>query len=718
MKAFLQKANVLCLTSLLYITSLYSYAEEADARFDELLAMDLGNLLQVKIATGTAVSVKKAPAIATVITASDIEAMGANDLIDVLNTIPGLHMSRTSQGGAPSINFRGIVSVFGPHSLLMVDGVPLKSVVRGDSLIPWGGFPVQSIERIEVIRGPGSALLGADAFSGAVNIVTKSATDRVKNTVGAAVGSFNTRNLWGNLFHRIGDWSLALNVEWVESDGYSGFIERDEQTNLDELGDALFESGVLPFNPDDASNAPGYQSTGFEAIDLWANAENDSVKLSLGVQERNDLGVHQGILGALDPTGRLGGYRHILKAQLKPLPLSHDLTIEGNVSLYRMSQEVDSDLFLFPSGALFGAFPNGLIGNPEWEEETTRVEAKALYSGFKNNTIVLGGGYIRQNLYEVRESKNFNADLSPNPLGLVDVTDTADVFIPEKDRENVYLFVQNVLAITDAVSITAGARLDDYSDFGQTINPRVAAVWLANEDLTLKALYGRAFRAPAFAETSVVNNPLALGNPNLNPETIDTVELALAYSPDERSHIDMNVFYYKIDDFITFVPDSGATTSTAQNLGKRTGYGMEAQWRYALSEQWTGLVNMAYVKANDEVAHDDVGEYPELTGYLRINYTVNDQVDTSLQWFYVGEQNRIPGDIRANVNSYNRLDAAVTYTFTHYPTVLALKVENALNDDIREPSNGTADNGITPVAIPNDLPQPGRVLRLEVSTHF
>ena len=133
-------------------------------------------------------------------------------------------------------------------------------------------------------------------------------------------------------------------------------------------------------------------------------------------------------------------------------------------------------------------------------------------------------------MYKAAEIKNYNPDGSP--IGaLVDVSDTSDIFIPEKSRQVYYGYLQDEWRFITDWSLTAGLRLDKYSDFGSTINPRLALVWQSRYDLTTKFLYGRAFRPPSFAESFVVNNPVTLGNPDLKPETINTFEWVVDYHP-------------------------------------------------------------------------------------------------------------------------------------------------------------------------------------------
>jgi iron complex outermembrane receptor protein len=692
--------------------------QDSKSRVDELLAMDLGNLLKVNIATGTPVEVSQAPSIASVISSQQIRLMGARNIVDVFKSIPGLHVGINSSFSAPSFWFRGITSTFSPHALVMVNGVSLKSAVRGDNHVVWAEFPIHAVERVEIIRGPGSALYGADAFSGVINIITKKGSDIKNNEVGGTVGSFDTYNTWFNYGFEIADWSVGLNFEFTKSDGFEQSINADAQTVIDSTGDALFNAGVFPSNPPDASLAPGNASFSFEALDLWISAENKNWDVNLGIQERNDIGVGYGIIEALDRSGRLAGYKNILKVALKPQDVAPDITMQGEVSYYRSSQEVESDILLFPKGALFGAFPDGLIGNPEWQEDTYKAEGKVNFTGVENHLFTLGGGYIWQDVYEVSESKNFNADLSPKPQGLVDVSGTDEVFLPTAKRENVYLYMQDIFQLAPDWTLTAGLRYDDYTDFGSTTNPRVALVWNISEGLTSKLLYGRAFRAPAFAETLTVNNPLALGNPNLTPEVIETTELAINYQIGDHFLFDINVFEYQIKDFINFIPDANATTATAQNLGRRDGKGLETELKYTPFEQLSYVVNYAYVSAKDKVLNTNVGIYPNHKGYFRVNWAYSEVIHYHLQATLVGERERVLGDIRPPLSGYQSVDMGIRFRSLEMRSDFELLVNNLFDEDIREPSAGTTDYGATSVNIPDDLPMAGRSVYLRLSKQF
>jgi len=137
--------------------------------------------------------------------------------------------------------------------------------------------------------------------------------------------------------------------------------------------------------------------------------------------------------------------------------------------------------------------------------------------------------------------------------GFADVSDTGEVFQPENQRTSHFVFMQDEWAFAENWELTWGLRYDHYSDVGDTTNPRLALVWQAHPELTAKLLYGEAFRAPAFFELYATNNPVALGNPDLEPEKLRSTELALAWTPDRDWSIDLTAYLLHIRDYIDFV---------------------------------------------------------------------------------------------------------------------------------------------------------------------
>jgi iron complex outermembrane receptor protein len=292
-------ANVQALTGTTSVQSLVmlvgmAATQTTDENFEvdfDSLGISLAELfnLEVSIATGVKQSVAKAPSVASVITAKDIEAIGATDIDEILETIPGLHVAKQGFNYDPIFSIRGIYSNVNPEVLVMINGISIKNLFEGNRSWAWGGMPVNAIARIEVIRGPGSAVYGADAFSGVINIITKTKEDIDGTEVGARIGSFNTHEVWALHGDNWGSFDIALVLEYHETDGQRKIIEHDAQTNFDQV-----------FNTD-ASLAPGPVNLSHRNLDARLDISKNNWQLRAGYQGRHDLGGGAGGGLALDP---------------------------------------------------------------------------------------------------------------------------------------------------------------------------------------------------------------------------------------------------------------------------------------------------------------------------------------------------------------------------------------------------------------------------------
>ena len=669
----------------------------------------------VSIATGVVQPIAKAPAVASVITAQQIRAMGARDIDQVLETVPGLHVSRSSLYNSMYI-FRGINADFNPQVLMLINGIPLTNLFQGDRNLIWTGMPLEAISRIEVIRGPGSALYGADAFAGVINLVTKGPEEIESNSAGATIGNFGTRDIWLTAEGENGELAYSAVIELGETDGTDEQIEVDAQSLFD------FLSGTS------VSNAPGSVNRSEQNIDIRLEALYKKMRLRLGGQIRKDIGDGAGVAETLNVQNKFASQRFNIDFTYTEEKLSKDTSFEFQASYLDTSQEVEGDFILYPSGStgpffdlfgmpLFGTFPNGVIGNPEIFENHLRASLRLDYKGFKHHSLTTGSGYYHGQIDKVTEEKNFGFNpftgmiiLPGDPL--VDVSDTPLVFLTEDERENHYLYIQDVWLLDNDWELTAGLRYDKYSDFGSTTNPRIALVWSTSYKLTTKFLYGEAFRAPSFAQTRAINNPLILGNLNLKPEEIESYEIAFDYRPNYQLTLNTNFFYYDWTDIIQFIPDLDGTR-TAQNAGEQTGYGMEFEVNWSATDDLTISSNLSIQNSTDETLDVAASKSPEKQFYLRGDWELPEEWRVNMQANWVMDRNRMSGDTRPQIDDYIVFDISVHKALTKSFEV-GLTVNNAFDEDAREPSANSAPMPF----IPNDLPLSGRTILGEIRYNF
>lgn len=703
------KLWTLLVSSLILAYSPISVADEEK----ELLAY-YGDEEFISIATGASQLISKAPAVASVLTTEDIKKIGATDLDEVLETIPGLHVSRNSVGYGPIYVFRGIYTEANPQVLMLINGVPLTNLFLGDRNQAWGGMPIEAIARIEVIRGPGSAVYGADAFAGVINIITKNAGELNGLEGGLRYGSFNTKDAWFSYGHAGEKFDISASLEFHESDGQHETIGADAQSFLDVV------SGTA------ASIAPGDVELERDNVDARLELTYGHLTLRTGAQIRKGGGLGVGLAQSLDTNGKVASKRYNADISYDNPSFTENLQVKANASFLNTSQEVDSNFVLFPPGSrgpffdplgapLFPPFPYGIIGNPEGFERHARVNLSTTFDGFNKHLFSVGTGYYYGEVYKTEEEKNFGIHPATGfPIlpgsGLIDVSDTPLVFLPEDNRENRYVFVQDVWHFANDWELTAGVRYDHYSDFGDTVNPRLALVWSTSHNLTSKFLYGEAFRAPSFAETRVQSNPAVLGNPNLKPETLKSYEIAFNYRPTFDVNIDLNLFYYEWDDIIQFVPDASGTARTAQNTGKQNAHGLELELHWDITDHFSVLTNYSWQDSEDENNNADAANAPEQQFYIRGMATLPHDFDLSVQLNSVMDRNRADNDTRPDIDDYTIVDLTLRKRVLGDQLELALLAKNIFNEGAREPSL----NGSPVPQIPDDLPLARRSLLGEI----
>ncbi|MBI4984913.1 MAG: TonB-dependent receptor [Rhodocyclales bacterium] len=647
---------------------------------EDELALAYGDKSFVTIATGSRVPVTRAPAVASAITAEDIKAIGATDLDEVLETVPGLHVSRASIRYAPTYTIRGIGggSQTNPQVLMLQNGIPMTTMFNGDRGSAWIGVPVENIARIEVIRGPGSALYGADAFAGVINVITKTAAEIPGTEAGLRGGSFNTRNAWVQHGGKLGEMDVAAYFRVGGSDG-SGEITR--------------ASG---------SPAPGPVSTDYDAVDGSLTLSAEKLRFRAGYKLRDNQGTGAGIAAALDPASK--GRAENLTADISwtDPQWRQDWGMGATASFLYYALTYPGNVMLRPPSA---TPPNGLIGGPNQWERQLRLSGYLTYTGFADHNLRVGLGRDDLELYKAKTFKNymFNAAGVPVVTGpVIDYTDIQPHIRPQR-RFVTYAFAQDEWSLSRDWTLTAGVRRDQYSDFGGTTNPRLALAWEAAYDLTLKLLHGRAFRAPSFNEQYGIN-PVQNGNPSLRPETIATSEAALSWQARKDLHINLSAFRYDAKDLIRLVG------TTFGNIGTVHGSGVEAEADWELGRNLRLSGNFSYQRSIDKTSGADAGYAPHRHAYLRADWRFAGNWLLGAQANWVAQRKRAAGDLRAEVPDYATADLTLRTEFGNRRWEFAASIRNLFDARVLEPSLAPG------TAFPDDLPLPRRSFYLQ-ATH-
>ena len=677
----------------------------------------------VSIATGGLQPLSRAPAVATVITARDIEAMGARNLDEVLETVPGLHVSYSSLRLTPIYVIRGIRTDTNPHVLMLVNGVPLTQLFQGDRG-PQNVLPITDIARVEIIRGPGSAIYGADAFSGVINVITKGAGDIDGTEVLGEVASFGTRRAAVTHGGEYAGTELALYLEYWQTDGDKGrVIGEDAQTLFDQI------MGTS------ASLAPGSLDTRGKRLDVRLDAKRDNWRLRLWNWRLQDMGVGPGLAQALDPSGRGDSSNYLADATYDNPDFARDLGLKATLSYMDISG--DSRQNLFPAGTRLPIgsdgninptspagivdFPDGFIGNPGIDEQHWRLDSSLFYTALQAHRVRLGLGASLGRL-QAREAKNFGPGVIDGSQlvvdgTLTDVTGTPNVFLGDQERRAYYLSLQDEWQLAPDWDLTAGVRYDNYSDFGSTVNPRLALVWQSLYNLTSKLMYGRAFRPPSFQELFIQNNPIVKGNPGLKPESIETLELAFDYQPTFDIHTTLNLFHYGVKDLIEFMETEGTDKDkVAKNVGRQNGRGLEWELTWDLGRQLDIQTNYAFQDARDAATDKPVAGVPRHQFFLQANWSFSPLWNLDGRFNWISSRKRQDSDPRGDLDGYQTVDLFLRRTGIFGGGEVGVMVRNLFDVDRREPSPmADVPEG---AYIPQDYPLEGRSLSLVVKGRF
>lgn len=669
---------------------------------------------QVTIATGISQPVYRAPAIATVITAEDIEAMGITELDEALETVPGLHVSRNGfQGYGAIYTIRGIYADFNPEMLLLINGIPVTAAVTGGRGPVWGGMSVNNIARIEVIRGPGSAVYGADAFSGVINVITKTSDDIDGTEAGVRVGSFDSREVWALHGGKWQGFDVALALEYFTTDGHKEVIDEDFQSALDHA-----------FNTD-ATLAPGPVSLSVDRFDARLDVSRGEWSAGLAYQGRHNWGDGVGSTQILDPNARFGYDRIIADVTYHDPVFTDEWDVTAQASFLDTGWNTEEDQVLFPRDSAFAAgAPEGFIGNTATTEYHYRLNVSGIYSGFDGHQVRLGVGMHYADLRDVFDERNVDpATGIAFPAGVrVEYSDTPHVWLQKADRTNRNLIAQDSWAFAPGWDLTTGVRYDDYSDFGSTVNPRLALAWQTSPKLTTKVLYGRAFRAPSFVELYSASNPVTMGNPNLDPEIINTVEIGFNYRAASNLNLALNLFKYAIDDKIQFVLNDETADDPgdrlAQNIGKQKGKGLELETQWRVSHALDLAANYAYQESVDEELDEDAGNAPHHQWFVRADWRFNDEWSLNTRVKYIAGRERLSGDPRPNIDDYSIVDMTLRRKGVLGHWDFAVAARNLLDADAREPTPGPNPTTGGLIGVPGDLPLAGRSFFTEARYRF
>lgn len=694
--------------------------EEVDP-FDEADDADLFRAEQrvVTVASRSAQSVRDAPSIVTLISDQQIRERGYRRLSDLLQSIPGVYVSPAQEGRSLAW-FRGVISPDNNKFLLLVDGVPWYDGVYTHAWID-EYIPLDLIKQVEIIKGPGSAVYGTNAFAGVINVVTYGAADLRGGFVRGVVGDDGRRGVGAVYAEEFGGPRLPAQLRvyarslQIEGDG----LDRTPRGDRNVVGRA----------PRDALAAGlDLKVGGFDArvdlIDYQHTYFTQSQDSALGVILQDDdtfwLG-YRNTMASLSYTQRLGGI-----GSLKP-------------SVYYQRYQNSSHYAFFSDPTTEQAADGSL----STALRSTLVEAEKLttaYGGAVNlelrpnarNHTVAGAGYdVIRVLSLVDNTFEDETGVPESPSGF-------SVRDPDAQIGDAYAFAQHTLNAAWWLQLTGGARFDYHSYFGGFFTPRAGVLLVPSDVAVVKLLYGRAFRAPNARELLVtvtrddegINNFVA-GNRDLDPETINTVEAELTVNPARAMELRAAGYGSFIRDTINPVqgPPSGPLGSDFYgNSGETNVIGAEAQWTWAPGA-WALDLSGAWTAARDVAGDRPQYGFPALMAHTVIGREVVPGVRVNVLTDIFGAQPRAdwtPDSKLPDGEAYGLVHLGIATDGLAGSRVRAdLSVRNLLDNQIEtltyyDAANATSTNaaGESVAKYPRGIEAEGRTIQIGLEVPF
>lgn len=564
-KFLMHRCVRLCMSLFLLVGAFQTLAQDEDIDFSE---MSLEDLLNVEVVTASkkAESVWDAPGIVTSFSSREIQSFGANNLHDVIDRMVGVNYSFDLMDYA---SIRGSAGWgFQYHMLMLIDGRPVRTPGgNGASYSPLSAFPLIAVERIELVRGPGSVLYGSNGFFGVINIVTKKATeDGTVFSGGVKAGSFGTSTVELAVRHKKGDLNFNLAGFSLETDGWPS-------VTADSVDGHTFEREAFD------------EAMGFD--------------LSLSYKGFK-LGFYHG------KNDRWANYWDTIEDGF----FDETAPYQRNTTVWQLRAEYQHDLS--ENWSLTGAFTktderfawadkNGPAFGLDWPDSEEVIEA-TLFGSIGEKINLLAGV-----THETRAQEHSET-------------------VPAFEEQYMSLYAQVTYDVTEKVKLIGGGQLVKALDVvldgekESVFVPRIGAILNFNDDIGMKLLYSEAFRSPP-ADLKLIDDEFEIGNPDLESETISTTDIQL-FIHKGKVQGSITLFNNQEENLIGAKPnDEPEPRNLYQNFGNRETQGIEIETKFVPNENWYFLASLTTQENEDQDGVEDTTLQPHFGIKIGINYS-------------------------------------------------------------------------------------------------
>lgn len=556
---------------------------------------------EVITATRTVTNIRNAPAAVYVVTAKEIRERGYRTLVDALKDVPGFDIIHNYGIFPELIHQRGLVGN-NQRTLLYVDGVLDNNLTEAAILGGSIRFPLHNVKRIEIVAGPASALYGANAFNGVINIITHDDESRAGHEANFTAGGYNNLDrpgystdisIRGSSVSEASDLQYSVSGYYYETKGpFFGNLGRLEDPNAGK-NDVVYRTvsdlcgGTC--NPDanstgyywsplyNNSNEKTYNITGrftlgdfrFQTVN-WQYLQGEGTFANATQQLDTDKSGYAGSHWDFRNNSFTAGYLHSFSSKLS---LDTEIGVRHTSILSSSSEQYPNT-----PGITHYYIPQPVTTSSDYArpDEAYDFKQKLEYEQSSNASTIIG---IEGNHTVVPEAYGSEKRIRTG---------------------NYASYVQQMLRPLEWLQFTAGYRYDYSTNYGEAHTPRLGTVFHAGSDLTFKFLLGSGFRAPTAWELFNDTNR-RLRNEDLEPEKLRSAEFGVAYRFKRDYYFSAQAYVNEIENLILEVQTgqpnpTGGNWNQNQNVGNARIRGFEWQTEFLITNAVRLNVNHTYSK--------------------------------------------------------------------------------------------------------------------------
>ena len=611
---------MMCIAS---IISGFSAAHQVDADMENILVS--ASLLPIT-------SKRSANAI-TIIGSDQIKNRAVVSVSDLLRDVAGLAVSRSGvQGSQTQIRVRGGEA---NHLLVLIDGVEVNNPSQNDEF-NWGNLVASDIERIEVIRGPQSSMLGSDAMAGVVNIITRSADQPLSTNIFSEIGSFNTQNNGISIGLKDGAFDMRLGISDLQTDG-----------------DNISRSG---------SEKDGYENTNLNLKSGW----RVSNQLNLTLAARQSDGINEfdadiNFDSLIDDQDGLSTF-HTTTKRFKADYSSHDGHWQHQLSIARSTNKN-------------AEFNGNIPGTATYSNKDQQRLVSSLLWGELNH---------RLSFLVEREEEKFQQRGVINDYGIFGIYDPNQ----KRSRDTDSMALEYRADISDKLTVAASTRYDDNSEFNTGNTSRIEAIYQINDSLRMRSAYGTAIKNPTFTERFGFYTNF-IGNPSLEPEQSSNWELGIDQQfLGGHSSISFTLFNSELENEIdgNFVDPVTFRYTSVNRAGLSKRQGMELttlnQFNDAVSLNFSYTYTDA-VESDGNYRYVDEVRRPRHTGSLNLSWQVKDTLHINTNAQHNGSQIDVVYPENVKLADYTLINLSANYKATQNLDIY-IRFDNLFDESYEE----------------------------------